>query len=191
MADDEGLVLDTATRLFAQLGYDAVTGRMIAEASGTDLGTSTKHDIYVAVMERTIRRRDAYLEPVLREFTPDADGLVRLVDGFLDFSLAHPEMPSLWMHRWLSDAQDLTDFDERFGAPWMREVAARVGRAVPPHVDADLTLWTAIWTINCFVQGGLLDAEGRRPSSDPRAQQRFREHLHLVLRLIATSRPAT
>ncbi|HEX2314483.1 MAG TPA: TetR/AcrR family transcriptional regulator [Thermomonospora sp.] len=179
--------MDTATRLFAQLGYDAVSLEMISEAAGAELGGMRKRDLYFAVMERAIGRRNAYLEPVIAEFTPDADWLVRLVDRFLDFSLDHPEMPSLWMHRWMSDAQDITDFDERFGWAWMMRVGDLVRQVVPPHVDATLVLWTSIWSINSFVHAGLLLPEGRLPPQSPEAQRRFRAYLDFVLRQVASA----
>ncbi|MFI0454123.1 TetR/AcrR family transcriptional regulator [Actinomadura sp. 6N118] len=182
-----GRVLDVATRLFAELGYDGTPTRMIAEAAGLNIATVAYHvggkrDLYLAVMERAHRTERAALESVLAEFTPDAAGVRRLVDGYLDFCVEHPEVPALWMHRWLSDAADVAHLESLYVRPMLNMVIEVVRPAVSEEVDLEYALMTVIWCTHGFGRGGVLDADGRRVGmGDPRQLTRFRAHLHRLV----------
>ncbi|GAA2582260.1 TetR/AcrR family transcriptional regulator [Actinomadura fulvescens] len=180
-------VLDVATRLFSELGYDGTSTRMIAEAAGLDLATVAHHvggkrDLYLAVMERAHRAERAALEHALAGFTPDAAGVHRLVDGYLDFCVEHPEVPALWMHRWLSDAADVAHLENVYVRPMLDLVAEAVRPAVGDGTDLEYALMTVIWCTHGFSRGGVLDAGGRRVGvDDPRQLARFRAHLHRLV----------
>ncbi|MFG2006117.1 TetR/AcrR family transcriptional regulator [Spirillospora sp. NPDC048911] len=190
MTSDSGpeRVLDVATRLFAALGYDGTSTRMIAEAVGLNIATVSYHvggkrDLYLAVMERAHRAERAALEAVLATFTPDAAGVHRLVDGYIDFCVEHPEVPALWMHRWLSDAADVAHLENLYVRPMLDMVAETVRPAVGDGVDLEYALMTVIWCTHGFGRGGVLDAGGRRGGvNDPRELTRFRKHLHGLVR---------
>ncbi|HEX2312622.1 MAG TPA: TetR/AcrR family transcriptional regulator [Thermomonospora sp.] len=192
MSDDDA-VRAVAARLFAELGYDAVSLEMIADATGLDVDTVTarhgaKRDLYFEIIKRRTQQRREYLRPVVEAFTPDAEGMIRLYDRYLDYCLEHPELPSLWMHRAMSDAGDLVDVD-RFSGAWLTEMHRLTRPAFPDDVDSEMIRWTVIWSIHGFVQGGLLGTDGRRHhATDPRTVRRFREHMHHLFRV--TARPA-
>src|SRR3954452_2078210 len=99
-------IIAVATRLFAGLGYDATTLTTIADASGYDQATvaalvTSKSDLYLKVMARAAEaERDALAEVA----TTSPVDVIHLIDVYLDFCVAHPEVPALWMHRWMSDA---------------------------------------------------------------------------------------
>ena len=185
-------VLGTATRLFAQMGYDGVSLDTIAAATGVAPASLTalyrdKRELYLAVMDRGTRQLDTYVAPAFAAFTPDADGLIRVVDRLLDHALEHPELWSMWMQRWMSDAVDIADVEQRFAMEMFRAWSRLVESALAPGVDAYVVLMSVLWLVNGFIHSGLVDEEGHRSPRDPAARRLFRAHLHLVLRQFAAS----
>ncbi|MFD0692050.1 TetR/AcrR family transcriptional regulator [Actinomadura fibrosa] len=187
-----GRILDVATRLFAALGYDGTSTRLIAEAAGLNIATVAYHvggkrDLYLAVMERAHQQERAALEAALREAFAEpgratADGVRRLLDRYVDFCAEHPEIPALWMHRWLSDAADVAHLENSYVRPLMRMVTEAVSPVVDDDVDVEYVAWTVIWCTHGFGRGGVLDGEGRRRGmDDPRELARFRAHLHRLV----------
>ena len=101
--------------------------------------------------------------------------------------MCHPEVPALWMHRWLSDASDLTELERQYVQPLVAMVTDALRPAVEAGViddaiDLEYAMWSVIWCVHGFAKGGVLDEEGRRRGgSDRVALRRFRAHLHLTL----------
>ncbi|GAA0551375.1 TetR/AcrR family transcriptional regulator [Actinomadura livida] len=182
-------ILDAATRLFAALGYDGTSTRMIAEAAGLNVATVAYHvggkrDLYVAVMERAHTAERQVLSDAVAQ-VEDAGGLLTLVDRYIDFCAEHPEVPALWMHRWLSDAADVAHLEEHYVRPLLEMVAAAARKVVPDGVDVEYVIWTVVWCTHGFGSGGVLDADGTRHGlDDPRELARFRAN---VRRLVATA----
>src|SRR5258708_5949078 len=117
-------IIETATRLFASLGYDGTPAQMIADATGLDVATVTdlvgnKCDTYLAVMERADMALRASYDSAFAEFTPDRAGIHLLADRYLDFCVDNPEVPELWIHRWLSDAADVTGLEALYIKPML------------------------------------------------------------------------
>ena len=188
------VILKVATQLFAALGYDGTSTRQIADAAGLNIATVNYHvggkrELYLTVMERAHQAERASLEGSLARL-PGDDPVIeihRLLDDYIDFCVCHPEVPALWMHRWLSDASDITDLERRYVQPLMAIVTDALRPAVEagvidPAIDLEYTMWSVIWCVHGFAKGGVLDEEGRRRSgSDRVALRRFRAHLHLTL----------
>lgn len=188
-------ILDVATRLFARLGYDGSTAQMIASAAGYAPATVTeqvggKRELYLAVMERLTNAEYAYLQEAAAEFTPGLPGLIRLTDAYLDFCLEHPEVPALWAHRWLMDAADIAELEERFSGViqslLLREIRKIVGGGEVYEgelpFDLEVAAWGSVWCIHGFILSGFVDEEGRpRSPQDPEAQRRVRAYLHQIV----------
>ncbi|MEV0626183.1 TetR/AcrR family transcriptional regulator [Nonomuraea wenchangensis] len=188
------LIVKVATQLFAALGYDGTSTRQIAEAAGLNIATVNYHvggkrELYLAVMERAHLAERTALEQAMARIG-GADPVVaihRLMDDYLDFCVDNPEIPALWMHRWLSDASDITELEREYVQPLIANVGAallpaREAGVIDPGVDLEYTIWSAIWSIHGFAKGGVLDAEGRRRGAGDRAAlRRFRAHLHQSL----------
>lgn len=180
-------ILGVATRLFAALGYDGTSTRMIAEAAGLNIATVAYHvggkrDLYLAVMERAHQAERAALETALAETGPDREDLLTLVDRYVDFCVENPEVPALWMHRWLSDASDVAHLEEQYVKPLMDMVTAAARKVVADDVDVEYLTWTVVWNTHGFGCGGVLDADGRRRGmDDPRELARFRTHLRRLV----------
>src|SRR4051812_39056278 len=170
MTSDSGRerILAEATRLFARLGYDGTSTRLIDDAAGLNIATVAYHtggkrDLYLAVMERAHRAERAALEAALADLTPDAAGILALVDRYIDFCAAHPEIPALWMHRWLSDASDIADLESRYVKPLMDAVVEAVGDAVGDDADVEYVAWTVILCTHRVGPGGVLRGGGLPP----------------------------
>lgn len=186
-------LLQGATRLFAALGYDATTLKQIADSTGLDPAEEgfggSKRDLYLAVIERAARIETEELEGVINEMmTADqisvADAVHEIVDRYIDFCVAHPEFPALWIHRWLYDAADLTGLERQYSQPLITmttsvlEQAADAGY-IDDTADMEYCVWTLIWCVHGFVQGGVLDEAGDRMGPEnPEVLARFRQHLH-------------
>ncbi|GAA2210486.1 TetR/AcrR family transcriptional regulator [Nonomuraea monospora] len=188
------VILKAATHLFAALGYDGTSTRQIADAAGLNIATVNYHvggkrELYLAVMEAAHRAEKAALEQALARLPGDdpVAAIHRLADDYLDFCVDNPEVPALWMHRWLSDAGDITELERQYVQPLVDAVGAALRPAVEAglisaETDLDYTVWSVIWTVHGFAKGGVLDAEGRRRAAGDRAAlRRFRAHLHQSL----------
>ncbi|MGW0802317.1 TetR/AcrR family transcriptional regulator [Nonomuraea sp. NPDC002799] len=188
------LILKVATQLFAALGYDGTSTRQIAEAAGLNIATVSYHvggkrELYLAVMEHAHQAEKAALDRALDRLPGDdpVTAIHRLIDDYLDFCVDNPEVPALWMHRWLSDASDITELERQYVQPLVTSVTGALRPAVEAglidgDVDLEYAMWTVIWSVHGFAKGGVLDAEGRRRGAGDRAAlRRFRTHLHRSL----------
>ncbi len=201
-ADQRETILEIATRMFAALGYDGTSLQQIAEAAGFDVATVTsqlgsKRDLYLTIMERAHEADRAAIDSVMARFTPlspaDAPQMIHaLADSYLDFCLSNPQIPALWAHRSLFDAQDITDLERRYVWP----LHAQVHESVKPALEAGhmddapdfrYVLWTMIWCVEGFCCGDVLDDEGNRLGpDDQQARRDFRRFLHLLLDRLLT-----
>lgn len=196
-------ILSAATALFAERGYDATSTRSISDAVGLNLATvayhvGSKSDLYREVMKRAHLAQRDLLAGSLDELRAAAAGavlaeadarstLARFVDAYLDFCVSHPQIPALWMRRWLSDAAEVTELEAEYAQPLgaaasdaVRAVLDRAGLAM--HVDVQLLVWTIVWTCHAFCQSGVLDDQGRRHGPTDRAmRERFGAHLRSLV----------
>jgi AcrR family transcriptional regulator len=179
-------LLDSAEGLFAQLGYDQITNQMIADTAGVSVSEITrliggKRDVYLAVMMRVHGEEQAFLERAAAEFTPDAAGVHRFLDQYLDFFVVHPQTAALWMQRRFQDASDIP-LEATYTYPQLILVAGLTADVIELDVDMELMLLTLVWCVHNFVQGGIPDPEGARiTADDPAMLARFRAHLHRLV----------
>jgi hypothetical protein len=136
-------------------------------------------------MERAYQAERAAVEDAVAEFrhAPMAEALHGLLDRYLDFMVQNPEIPALWMHRWLSDAADITELERHYAYPLVALVNDTVGPGLESHdVDVAYTIQSMVWCIHGFAKGGMPDEEGiRHTIENPQALRRFRAHLHVML----------
>jgi AcrR family transcriptional regulator len=107
-------LLEAATELFAQRGYDAVGTPEIAERAGVAVGTfyryfDDKHEVYLQIVRRTIAT--AYTKTIER-LTPEQllggerqKTLATAVDVLFDHVLLRPQLTRSFMEMSLRDAQ--------------------------------------------------------------------------------------
>lgn len=191
-----GRILATATDLFAKRGYEATSTRAIAEAVGLNIATIAYHvgskaALYLEVMQGAhATQREAVTEALVRlaECEPTVEatlqGLHDFVDAYLDFCMRHPEVPALWMRRWLDEGEDVTAVEEEFAGPLVARVSQEVRlllerAGITGDLDVEMLVYSVVWTSHSFSQAGLVDASGtRQDPSSPEIMGRFRQHLH-------------
>ncbi|NUR48217.1 MAG: TetR/AcrR family transcriptional regulator [Hamadaea sp.] len=181
-------VLEAATRLFAERGYDGTSTREIGRASGLNIATVAYHvgakaDLYREVMRHAYELERAALTGAIEEMRAEPDpvaGLQSLVGRYLDFCLANPHVPALWMRRWLADAADVTGLEQEYAWPLIDLVRDAI------EIHDDMTLWTVMWSIHGFVQAGVLDADGKRHVHDLATVARYRAHLDGLVKKLVT-----
>ncbi|GGV00708.1 hypothetical protein GCM10010182_17520 [Actinomadura cremea] len=189
-------LLDTATRLFAELGYDGTSLQLIADAAGVDVAAVSEYGdgkagLYRAVMRHVLAAERERLQPALDEWTPDLAGYLREVDAYLDFYVEHPIVMMLWLQRWLGDAADVPGLEEDFTTPLSLWTVEQLSPLIASDIDPDYVVWTVVWCVFGFLSGGMVytDLKTRtqrmRGHGDERrereAVESFREHLHKLI----------
>ncbi|SEG91626.1 DNA-binding transcriptional regulator, AcrR family [Nonomuraea solani] len=186
-------ILRSATSLFSALGYDGTDLAQIAEAAGVDTAAvgacfTDKRHLYLEVMGLAHRLLADVIEARSAELAaapPEgrAEALHRFIDGYIDLCVDHPEVPALWMHRWLSDASDIADPDSDNAQPLTQAAVDAVSTlAEPIGADALYTTYTMVWCIQGFSLSGVLNGTGtRRGPEDRQHLRRFRAHMHQLL----------
>ncbi|GAB2862897.1 hypothetical protein GCM10022221_73540 [Actinocorallia aurea] len=190
----EAEIVKAATGLFSALGYDGVTGAMIAEAAGVGDGAVAalggKQGVYQAVMGRVLASQIALVDEMNRVLSPDLDGLHGMVDMFLEFYRAHPEAVALWQHRAMSDAADVPGVEGAYASPVIQGISGLLARAgLTEH--AHRTLLNVLgWSFYGFVTIGLVAPDGTTDRwGDPAARTRFREEVHHLIDVLGTAGP--
>ncbi|WP_027345271.1 TetR/AcrR family transcriptional regulator [Hamadaea tsunoensis] len=193
--DSRERVLAAATRLFAERGYDGTTTREIGKASGLNIATVAYHvgskaELYREVMRRAYTREMAALTDAVGELAAAGDlvaGARLLVGRYLDFCLANPEIPALWMRRWLADAAEVGEPEAEYAWPLaglVLEAFSARGR------DVQMALWTVTWSIHGFCRGGIIEPDGRRHGpGDQATVDRYRAHLDTLVTALLTETP--
>jgi AcrR family transcriptional regulator len=178
-------IVETASRLFARRGFDAVGMREIAAACGVDVATvhhhvGTKAALYECCFAHVFAAESAALTAAVaaaRAALPAGPAatmaaLHEVVDVFVDFLEDHPETTGLWLRRW-QEPDRHAELDERYSAPLYRAVeqvlaeadAAGFLREPQPH----LAVRSLVWSVHAHVVGLLSGTDGARRRREFRA----------------------
>lgn len=141
--EKEEKILDGALEVFSRYGYRGATVDQIADASGMSKPNllyyfRRKHDIYVAVLRRTLEMWLQPLEEVSESGDP-AEELTRYIAKKLEFSRTNPQESRLF-------ASEIIQ-----GAPQLRPVLERQVRELVESKAAVLRTWAA--------QGKIIDVD--------------------------------
>ncbi|MFI6909006.1 TetR/AcrR family transcriptional regulator [Nonomuraea sp. NPDC050394] len=184
-------VLEVATKLFAELGYDETDIGLIARAAGVEpafIGREFggKADLYKTVMLKADEAEHAAISAALAQFTGTPEALHRMVDAYLDFFADNPMLVLLWMHRWMGDAADIPELEEAYTRPLLDEILRAISPLLPPGVETRYFVWMIVWCVYGFLTGGVLERRRSERTVKPAELARFRTYLHWVIgRLVA------
>ena len=141
--EKEEKILDGALEIFSRYGYRGATVDQIADARGMSKPNllyyfRRKHDIYVAVLRRTL---EMWLQPLeeIEETGDPAEELTRYIEKKLEFSRTNPQESRLF-------ASEIIQ-----GAPQLRPVLERQVRDLVESKAAVLRSWAK--------QGKIIDIE--------------------------------
>ncbi|MGI5170652.1 TetR/AcrR family transcriptional regulator [Spirillospora sp. CA-253888] len=189
---DSDRIIEVATRLFAALGFDGTSLQLIADTAGTDVASVRRTvggmtDLYRTVMQRAYAAEQAALEQALVAFTPDRRSVNRLLDDYLDFYVAHPELLGLWLHRRTGDAADVGELEDRYVRSRLTGLVGIFQEFAPRDVNLELAIWTVPWVISGFLGHGVVHSD---PERTPRQfgeaipyddLETFRTYLHTLM----------
>lgn len=195
------VILEHATRLFAEHGHEGVSMRAIAEAVGIDVSSvhhhyPTKAGLYEACFACVFEAEREHLEPsvtALAEVARDGTAtdfvtaLHQLVESFVDFLEARPSTTFLWLRRWLDPAQ-LEPLDAAYALPIYHRVEKALIDACTrgliaeptPHITVRSLVWAAHGHVTARAASGTLPAAvAARESREFRAfAHRFVERIY-------------
>ncbi|GAA0956502.1 TetR/AcrR family transcriptional regulator [Actinocorallia libanotica] len=183
-------LIDLAMRLFAELGYDGTSTRLIADAAGIPVErlvelVGDKPRLYQEVVARTMKAEQSAVDVALAAFVPTRQGVIALFDALLDFYATHPQYLTLWMHRWMGDAADVPGQEE-----YIRRLSQQLADAIRDVVEPDVDIGHLVWTITWCIFGFLTSANqptapevhpGYRTPYEPQTLIGFRAYLHALL----------
>lgn len=191
-------ILNVATTLFAEHGYHGLSMRTLAAAVGLNVATihyhiSSKQDLYRAVFRRLAERERAIIATYTQHVT-DADiadpGALRqrlnaLVDALVDLTLEQPEIPRLWLRRWLERDESPVALEAEVSLPLydmaltLLKRAQSAGTVAAADADLRLILTGFVWMLYGYFAGSPLDAAGARiDPTTPEQVATFKRFLH-------------
>ena len=191
-------ILETATQLFAAHGYHGVSTRQLAAAAELNVATINYHvggkaELYRAVFRRAFMREQNIIadaiarvdEEVLADAMALRDALAQLVDDFVTMTLDHPEIPRLWMWRWLESPQGFSDIEAEVSLPLFEAARSLIEKAQDagtirssgPRLRLFLVSFT--WMLYGYSARGPIDWQTTRVDpTDPEQVAAFKEFLH-------------
>lgn len=181
-------IVEVATRLFADGGFDGVSTRQIAAAAGLNIATvhhhvGAKRDLHRLVIHHLYDREAEVIRNICGRAdtatTSDPDALRALladsVDAFIDLTAANPERARLYMRRWLDPEDELREEEASLTLDLYRALRDVINHAqeagiVHANIDVGLFLRSIDWMIMSYFVAGDFDWDSLR--ADPLAKER-------------------
>ena len=121
-------ILEAAERIFAEHGFEAAKVQHISKLAGLSMGTiyavfPSKTDIFRASLEERGRELLALAEDVARTKAGPREALSALIEGYIDYFLAHPNWLRMHLRLGTSWAARPSGTDSR-AAQWVQEQGA-------------------------------------------------------------------
>ena len=198
ISDSLERILQEATLLFARYGYHGVSTRALAKAVGLNISTinyhaGSKEQLYRKVFHRLfmkefemVSRFAGYVDDeVVQDPAALRDLLVRLIDGLIDMTLENPEVPRLWVRRWLEREFHFDEIEVEFSLPLyemirdLLERARQAGTIRASGPDLRLLLISFTWMLYGYFTGGPIAWNiAQADPFDPEQIADFRTYLH-------------
>lgn len=194
-------IIEAATRLFSEYGFEGATTRAIAAAAGFNIATVHHHvgvkgDLYRIVLQHLYEEETALVngflpavEAAMNESPCALEGvLVKMVDAMVDMMHAHPARPMLYMRRWMEPQDGLSASHHAVSlklSKTLRGIIVQAQRAgwARPEVDPWFLLRSLDWMIYGYFVAGPIDAKvWRGDPHHPNNLRAFKRYLHDYLR---------
>jgi AcrR family transcriptional regulator len=166
-------ILREATVLFAEHGYHGVSTRAIARAVGLNISTinyhaGSKEELYHKVFQRLFVREFEVVshlagcvdDTVVEDPAALRDLLQGLIDALIDMTLDSPEVPRLWVRRWLEREFRFDDIEADYSLPLYEMIrdllrrARQAGTIRADEPDTRLLLISFTWMLYGYFTGG-------------------------------------
>ncbi len=191
-------ILRAATALFAEHGFHGLTMRSLATAVDLNVATVSYHvgnkqELYRQVFRRLFLQENELVSSLVQNVDDDVvrdpaafrELLCRLVDALVDMTLEHPEVPRLWVRRWLDEPVLLGEIEREFSLPLYRMVwglldrARQAGTIRAGEPDLGLFLISFTWMLYGYFTGRPLSRDAARTDpGDPERLAAFKAFLH-------------
>lgn len=191
-------ILRVATTLFSEYGFHGTSTRAIASAAGINVSTlayhvGSKEELYRKVFHRLFLREFEVVsrfaghvdDAVVRDPKAFRNLLEGLVDALIEMTLESPEVPRLWVRRWLEREFRFDEIEAEFSLPLYQMVydllerAREAGTIRAPLPDIRLFLISFTWLLYGYFTGGPLPWNvGQADPFAPEQIAAFRAFLH-------------
>ncbi|MBI1317721.1 MAG: TetR family transcriptional regulator [Candidatus Hydrogenedens sp.] len=194
-------ILDVATPLFAEHGFNGVTTRQVAAAAGLNISTvhhhvGAKSALYRKILERMYAEEAAIFRAFAGKLDSEPiasaealrDALFGLLDEMLDLMVSNTSRARLYVRRWLAaDDEEHDDLSAAHGRE-LQDLLERIlarGRTLglmPATADPALLVRSFDWLVlGYFATGPTGERQWRDDPYDARNLERFRCFLRQYL----------
>lgn len=190
-------ILQAATRLFAEQGFEGVTTRQLAAAADLNMATmhhhvGTKRQLYERVLTRLFDEERAVINPfldaiddnILKDPKALRGLLADLVDTLVDLMDRSPDRARLYMRRWLEEDESPSETHERETLALYETLSDLLERAksagtIRVDVEIGVTLRGFDWLLNgYFVTGPLGTGALLSDPHDEKNLEAFKRYLN-------------
>lgn len=190
------LILDVATRLFAEYGFDGVSTRRLAAETGLNLATIHHHtggkrELYLRVIEGLYDREELLIDGLVAQIDEEAlenPATLRalfngLISDFVDMASVKPVRQRLYVRRWLDPPDELREREAVLTLRLYGKLASllRKGQKVGvirQEVDLNNFLRGFDWLIMGYFTAGAFDGKTHRADPlDKKNLKRFKLYL--------------
>jgi len=208
--DQQRRILDAATELFAERGYEGVSTRLLGRAVGLNIATlnyhvGTKRALFDAVLRRLYQQEQERVGGYLQTFDPasasDPGVVSRFIDGLIDLLVdlmaEQPARPRLYLRRWLAPRDEVTVEEVQQSIELYAQlrsflVHGQHGGWIRPGLDVDLFLRSFTWQLFGYFVTGPIDwerwySEPVHPEGLERLKAFLRDFARRMLGAAATS----
>jgi AcrR family transcriptional regulator len=191
--DKRAHILDTAEKLFAEMGYDGASTRMIASKAGVNMAMlsyyfGSKDGLYKSVLERRLEVFDEIIHTVTGEGSP-WDKLYACVDSYTETILAETHFQRLINHELsLQQRSDMTDLiiDSRMRTAneVKRLISEGIENGTFRNADVELTVVSIFGTSNYLINSAQIASRILNKDINSRKilleeiKPRLKKHLH-------------
>lgn len=191
-ADTPTRILEAATDLLAEVGYDGVSMRAVAQAAGVNKALVFYHFANKATLiERVLARYyEAHLEGLARAFDRDGDGdesvagrFHRLVDAYLDFIEANLRYPRI-VQQQVAGSDTHHELVRRNLAPlyrWVVEALSELAPEAGPCAARHFFVTLSGIVINYFTYARVLAPLWGHDPLGPEGLAERRAHVHWIV----------